>query len=363
MFKLNIIQAEFGDSFILEFGTPSDPHYVLIDGGPDMVYEKHLKSVLKGIKQAGYDLDLVVLSHDDDDHVVGLKDYFAELRLANHGLPLPKGLWYNSFAGTIGQGNDIETRIRSLITATRANVMSNSGVMLQGIADGIELRRAALALQIPINEYFVDELISLDTVPQTLHFANADFLIVGPTKATLNDLRQKWADWLDEHENAIVSDDIYVMANSDRTIPNRSSIMILVKADNKTILLTGDGRSDHLLEGLGQANLLNDAGCLHVDVLKLPHHGSERNVTKAFFKKVTADTYIISANGKDDNPDMAMLIWIAEAAKSQKRKINIIATNRTESTQRLLREYPKEKYRYTMDDISLRNKDCKIITI
>jgi hypothetical protein len=42
-------------------------------------------------------------------------------------------------------------------------------------------------------------------------------------------------------------------------------------------------------------------------VLKLPHHGSVRNVTEEFLTTVTADHYVMSANGKYDNPDLDTL--------------------------------------------------------
>jgi hypothetical protein len=42
---------------------------------------------------------------------------------------------------------------------------------------------------------------------------------------------------------------------------------------------------------------------LHVDILKVPHHGSANNVELAFFKKVTADHYVFSGNGEHGNPE------------------------------------------------------------
>lgn len=56
-------------------------------------------------------------------------------------------------------------------------------------------------------------------------------------------------------------------------------------------------------------------GRAHFDVIKAPHHGSDRNIKKTFFRKVTADRHILSANGRDGNPDLATLIWLVEAAK------------------------------------------------
>ena len=124
---------------------------------------------------------------------------------------------------------------------------------------------------------------------------------------------------------------------------------LIAEADGRTILFTGDGRSDHLLDGLEAAGQLDANGALHVDVLKVPHHGSDRNATRTFFREVTADTYVISANGHPDNPDLSTLIWIVESAQQQSRDIDIVATNHTPSLQKLLEEYPQAQFTYNLE--------------
>jgi len=347
MFRLHAVQAAFGDCLLLEYGTSSS-RFILIDGGPPDTFRFHLRPVLEGIVQAGAPLDLVVLSHVDNDHVVGLLDYFAELRLANSGLPLPPGLWHNSFTRTVDPHGVIQPRLAALITQTRATVMAGSGLAVQGIQEGAGLRTQALALQVPINAGFPGDLITVDNAPGPRVFDNLTLTVMGPTQANLDALEQKWIDWLDAHENGILSDDPFVMANSDASVPNLSSIMLLARADGRSMLLTGDGRSDHLLGALGQKGLLDAGGRMHVDVLKLPHHGSNRNITKTFFRKVTADTYVASANGRDDNPDLATLIWLVEAAKEQQRPAAIVVTNRTPSVEKLLEEYPASEFGYSL---------------
>ena len=41
-FSLDVLRARKGDCLMLHFGTPQDPHLMLIDGGPSKVYEPHL---------------------------------------------------------------------------------------------------------------------------------------------------------------------------------------------------------------------------------------------------------------------------------------------------------------------------------
>jgi hypothetical protein len=352
MFKLRVVQAEFGDCLILEFGVAGDPHYVLIDGGPEEIYARHLRTELRRIGENGRGLDLVVLSHVDNDHVIGLLDLLGELeeQRANNAPATiaASALWHNSFSRTIGSGTNVEPRLRSMLAGAgeAAQVMAATDAAVAGIGEGNSLRRKALTLGFELNSGFPDELICVDDASAPVTLANLTLRVVGPTRANLDELKREWEEWLDAHEAAVGSGDPRLAANADRSVPNLSSIMLLAEADQKTLLLTGDGRSDHLLQGLRQAGLLADDGSLHVDVLKVAHHGSDRNATKQFFRSVTADIYVLSANGRDGNPDLATLIWVVEAAKAQGRSIELVLTNETPSVGKLRAEYDPDEFGY-----------------
>ena len=354
MLKLHMLQAECGDCMILEFGTSTSPKYILIDGGPETIYQKHLQPELQKIRDGGGKLELTILSHVDNDHIIGLLDLMAELRY-QRGNNQPETiaidkLWHNSFSRTIGSGNDIQARLGVILGTAGAarQVMTTTDMAVTGVGEGNTLRRDTALLNIQINPGFPNDLVTVDEAPGPLVFGTLTIRIVGPTQKNLDELKKKWVEWLDKYEASVATQDPFIAAMADRSIPNLSSIMFLAEADGKKILFTGDGRGDHLIQGLGQANLLNANGGVHVDVMKVPHHGSDRNVTKKFFKTVTADKYVISANGKDDNPDMATLIWIVEAAKDQSRAIEIFVTNETESTEKLVEEYDPDKYGYVL---------------
>ena len=349
MFALTAIQAFFGDCLLLEYGTAANPKFILIDGGPADTYNEHLADVLKGLKADGHDLELMVLSHVDTDHVTGLLDFIADIRGGVPDLPDVGGLWHNSFQKTIDVNGTIAPRAQNLLAAANAQVMSSAAIVINGIPEGNQLRTQALAVPIALNSGFPDDLVLADTAGPARVFSNLELTIVGPTQANLDKLREEWEAWLETAEDAVNSGNPRVMANSDRSTANLSSIQLFAKADGKTMLLTGDGRSDHLVQALGQAGLLDAAGKLHVDLLKLAHHGSDRNVTKTFLKKITADIYVASADGRDDNPDLATLIWIVEAAKEANRDIRIVCTNATESTAKLLSEYPPADYTYELE--------------
>ena len=81
----------------------------------------------------------------------------------------------------------------------------------------------------------------------------------------------------------------------------------------QTMLLTGDARGDKILEGLELAGLLKPKGTMHVDLLKVPHHGSANNMETKFFKRVTADHYVFSGDGEHGNPERETLEVLFEA--------------------------------------------------
>jgi beta-lactamase superfamily II metal-dependent hydrolase len=144
--------------------------------------------------------------------------------------------------------------------------------------------------------------------------------IIGPTKANLEELRNEWRKWLEKYESADISEPS-IAAMADKSSPNLSSIVVLAEDDGKRVLFTGDARGDHIIDGLRLAGGLfddNDGHMHHVDVLKVPHHVSARNVTKAFFKALTSDMYIISADGRYGNPDFSTLKWIVRQRKRGK---------------------------------------------
>ena len=79
---------------------------------------------------------------------------------------------------------------------------------------------------------------------------------------------------------------------ADLSPANLASIVTLFEYAGRRILLTGDGRSDHIGAGLGRAGLLSEQP-LRLDVLQLPHWGSERNMSPGFLRAVTADHYVV----------------------------------------------------------------------
>lgn len=365
MFKLHVVQAQFGDSLMLEFGSRARSRYLLIDGGPPGNFVADLDAALEGIVGKGGKLDRVVLSHIDNDHVIGLLDLFAAMEDdAVSGRP-PRvrvgGLWHNSFTKTIDPTGVIAQTLQSLMTtAGGMNVaMPFAANALYGVKEGHRLRLMAQKLKIAANKGFKDDLILADTVGEAIKLGPLKLTIAGPTSANLEALRAEWLKWLEETTEKVAANP-KVAAMADKSVPNLSSIVMLAECEGKRLLLTGDARGDHICQGLKTAKLTDD-GRLHVDVLKVQHHGSDRNTTRDFFDAVTADIYVISANGKHGNPDFPTLEWIVESAHDAGRPITLVVTNETESTEKLRRKLKPSAFGYKIETLQSGKHSVEIV--
>src|SRR5262245_6923743 len=114
---MRVCHAHEGDCFLLLYGTAAKPRALLCDGGPAKTFDPHLKATLE--KTGVAKLDAVILSHVDNDHVLGLLDLFADIRdrrAANEAEIVEiADLWINEFDQTIDGGGDIRSRLAGVI--------------------------------------------------------------------------------------------------------------------------------------------------------------------------------------------------------------------------------------------------------
>jgi beta-lactamase superfamily II metal-dependent hydrolase len=349
MLRLHVIQAQFGDCLLLEFGTAQHPRYVLVDGGPSGTYAADLQPALREIVGRGGKLDLVVLSHIDNDHIVGILDLFADLEESQASARSPEfsiaNFWYNAFDRTIDPTGEVAQQLQSVMAMASVTMPATAGAFF-GLREGNRLRLMAQKLGIARNKGFKSDLILVETARKAIKYGPLALTVAGPNRANLKALQSEWLEWLAATTERISSDPA-TAAMVDRSVPNLSSVVLLAECNGKTVLLTGDARGDHILDGLGAAGLAK-RGRLHVDVLKVQHHGSHRNADEKFFRAVTADIYVLSANGRYGNPDFRTLQWIVNGARADNRRIILMATNETEGTKQLQAAFDAQTFGYTL---------------
>jgi hypothetical protein len=336
-FTLDVRRARKGDCLILHYGTKEDPGLMLIDGGPANVYEPHLKPRLAEIRKArglaangSLPVDLLMVSHIDDDHIRGVLELTKELVEEQGPLPLKiKGVWHNTFDDIIG--NDPEKLKKAVTAQFGAASLSGDGEEVEGldpdaakvlasVGQGFKLRDDTKALKLSINPQFKGKLVMARKQGKEVAMGKGlTFNVIGPMNDEVLALREAHDEFLEKQEEKALS------AFTDKSVPNLSSLVVLAEAGKKRMLLTGDARGDKILEGLELVGLLKKDGKskIHVDILKGPHHGSNRNVEPIFFRRITADHYVFSGNGEHGNPERETLEMVLAERGNEKYTVHL----------------------------------------
>lgn len=339
VFSLEALQAFHGDSLLVHAGSAAEPVLLLVDGGPSGTWERSLRPRLEELRaqRAGdgaLQIDLAMVSHIDSDHVAGMIDFAGALvtqQLDSEPLRHVVGtLWHNSFDDVLGDDADdlraaaLEVLSRPVADRVADEVRAAGLAVVASVAEGRELRDQARTLGWSVNAPFDGPVVLPQEGVRTITLGSLRLTVVCPHAAQLERLHAAWERWLEEHPKA-VADPAAAQASRDTSPYNLSSIVVLAECDGKRMLLTGDARDDHVLAGLDAAGIAQD-GRTHLDILKLPHHGSIRNIRAEFFDRVTADHYVISADGRHGNPETETLTLIADSRPDDNFTIHL--TNR-----------------------------------
>lgn len=351
IFSLDVRRARKGDCLILHYGTKDDPGLILIDGGPSQVYGPHLKPRLAQIREArGLDadaplpVDLLMVSHIDDDHINGILELTKELVEAKRsGQPLPykiRSFWHNTFDDIIGNSPKelLDTVTASLETSSSSGKKDDRGVkpgvsnilasvgggeidvegvnrdavkVLSSVGQSFRLRDDAKNLELRLNPQFGGKLVMAKGKNSLDLGKGLKMTVAGPLEEELLELQKEHDAFLKTAKKTKEA----TASFTDESAANLSSLVLLAKVGKKTMLLTGDARGDKLLNGLELVGLLKKDGKskMHVNILKMPHHGSDRNVDPIFFERISADHYVFSGNGEHGNPERETLQMLLDA--------------------------------------------------
>ena len=362
IFSLEAMRAKKGDALLLHFQVDGgERKLIVIDGGPGGVWETQLEPRLEYLRnKRGSPLEIQVLmvSHIDDDHINGVLDLTKKLRDEREARAEPsykiRNLWHNSFDDVLRNESDemfeaardvSQASIAADFSGTTAEMQLGPSLVIQSVPQGRTLRADADLLNLSVN-YPFDGLVvaSRGTQVDPPWADQLETIVVGPIPERLRKFQDEWDKILKKKG---LGQDVTVEAAefADTNVFNMASISVLVRSAGKEMLLTGDARGDHLLEGMKDADLLDPAEKRHVNILKIPHHGSRKNVTDEFFRRITADHYVVSGNGEHGNPHPDTLRMLFEGRSTDDRVFTIHFT------------YPLEEFkpyrgkRYPVDDV------------
>jgi beta-lactamase superfamily II metal-dependent hydrolase len=368
--KLTVFQSDKGDCLLL---TGAGGERVLVDGGMSASYSTHVAPAMGALAAQGVSLDLVYVSHIDQDHISGvlrLMDDLVAWRVhdfqvanGNPGHKAPKAprppdvkaIWNNAFHDQVGENAD---KLEDMLAANASVLAGAEDTSIQDVAqrhqdlansipEALQLSRriGAGQLGIPLNAPFGNRLAMVRVDAKAVPVGGVKMFVLAPFEADLDRLRKEWNKWLDDNEDVVqtirrqakadenllgnevvqllarLTLEAKVLGNRKKvTAPNLASLMLLAEENGKTVLLSGDGHGDDILKGLAHHGRLDAKGRMHVNVLKVQHHGSEHNIDEPFCRAVTADHYVFCGNGAHENPDLDVLKTLVKARLAVSKK-------------------------------------------
>jgi len=290
---LEFLPAREGDAIWIDAG----PTRIQIDGGR-IATCRDLRTRIEAMIEEGKALDLLVVTHVDRDHIEGVLEMLKAGKC-----PEIRDVWFNGYVHLLDEA--IES---------------------YSPQQGEALSRLIRTRQLPWNHAFGGKRIAVvdgDPLPSRT-VGEITLTLLSPTPGKLEDLRGPWkkacedaglipgvpatAEPLPPEIESFGPIDIEELADkpfeADHAEPNGSSIAFLLEHDGKRVLLSGDAHPEILIASIDR--ILEESGedKLAIDLFKLPHHGSRKNVSKDLLEKLDCPRYVFSTNGSYfDHPD------------------------------------------------------------
>ena len=323
-FQLEVLAARSGESLLLHFNTADAPHLCLIDGGGPGVYRQTLKPRLQEIghqwiaEDEPLSLDLAILTHMHDPQARGMLDLLQDMeRMQSEHLPpflQIRDFWFNALTNQLygdrkGASESEIRRVRQLLDLLERLQIPRNGTFNGGPA--------------------IPDATSFEAVKLP---GEAQVQILAPSGKSLARLE-----------------------SSPSSDPNLISLALLFEADGQRLLLPSDQTGDNLLRALDQASLLDEKG-LHLDLLKLPHHGSSRDLSPEFFRLLTADHYLITGDGRHGMPHIETLEMLMAARGDAPFSLYFCPHPRS-----YRKEYPVDELLKFLEDQTTRNRGFRYV--
>jgi beta-lactamase superfamily II metal-dependent hydrolase len=297
--KIKFLQASKGDCFLVSFKDKMNfSRNILIDGGVSETYFDssnnnvgELKLEVERIKKNNEKIDLLILSHIDNDHILGLLKWFETDESA---YKLIENVWFNSgklIAEYLKEPENSDLKLG-------LKIFSNTDT---GANEAIEFEK-----------YLLDHKIWDKKIIQSgcdLDQNGVSIKILSPNNEQLYKLLKEYKnktgdpvytsgkskDWNMSFKELIRDEELNYVKPRDDSPKNQSSISFIITVDDKSFLFLADAPSFQIIKALQDLDYSED-NPLNVEFMKVSHHGSQNSTCNELLKIVKTENYLISTD-------------------------------------------------------------------
>ena len=283
--RVDMLPARHGDSLWIEYGRGNArPSRVLIDCGPKGS-DDELRRRIDALPPQEREFELFILSHIDDDHIGAAITLLKDAKQ----LGLRFGdVWFNGW-------RHLSEHLNAAQGEAFSALLQSEGLPWNQMVGGAAMVR------------------EVDTVPEFTLPGGMKLTLLSPTPDRLKALARSWkrevGDLAGQAEAGSKylgrvpssSDDVNALAampfESDKTAANGSSIAVLAEFGGHSLLLGADAHAPVLEEAVRLLCRQRGIATLAIDAFKLPHHGSQNNLSVPLLAQLRCPHYLVSTSG------------------------------------------------------------------
>jgi hypothetical protein len=372
MTTIKMYPAKNGDAFLVK--NDSNSTAVLVDGGYTTTFDRFILPDLQKLANRGKELQLVIATHVDADHIGGLLRFFKANGHASKPKIIPvRHVWHNSLRSITTESQaspPLRDKESAVISEIRSIGFPNGSASTDTEEVSAQQGSSLAALLLGGGYRWNGDNGKLSVCQNSVERLgdSAEAISIGPPAEILARLTSWWASQLRQYgfftENAngqflddafeflcahqSLRDDVQPeeisgsdnLADSytpDSSLTNASSISVVLTMGGKRLLFLGDSHPNDAEYAI--RNQFNGEP-VQFDAIKISHHGSLHNTSPSLLRLVDAPIYLISSNGEvHGHPDFAVLKEIADRPSTFRRELHF---NYSTSASKRLREYSEK---------------------
>lgn len=316
MLAIDMLPAGHGDALVVEWGTRSDVHRLLVDAGTFHSWAA-VRARLLARRRDRY--EAFVVTHVDEDHIGGALELMEDPDL-RHRVP---EVWFNGYVH-LARGGDVLGPVQG---ERLTRLIAEGGYRWN------EPFRRRISRSVGGPAVVPAGTGPLPSFPLP---GGAVLHLLSPSPAKLKKMEREWATVVRKaglvpgegadvagraprpHDEEVAGlpavmdraalEALAAPSTRDRSEANGSSIAFLVEFDGKRALLGADAHDDVLVDSLHRFGRERGEDRVRIDLCKLPHHGSAANVTTDLVEAMAVRKYLVSSNGDNHgHPDAATM--------------------------------------------------------
>jgi len=290
--EVKFYQAECGDAGSIRFlGTDNKYHNVFIDSGYSRTFRHVLEEDIKKIVDNNEKIDLWIISHIHDDHIGGILKYIDTIQSGENKDVIGQ-FWYN-----VPRENQINKNFNCVSETTSINqgdILYNY-INLKGKLLNFDLTSSLkpfdlFGLKLIILSPSVDKIKSLRDKYKSV--------LTDLEKQERGELISEAVSFSGNDYNTLLKDFDLNKWEEDDSIENGSSIAVLSKHNEKSVLWLADAHPNVITESIKKLGYTN-VNKLKCDWVKIAHHGSKGNNSDELFDLIDCTNYVFSVNGEN----------------------------------------------------------------